>query len=257
MTAWHARDVSHFARRRRACAGPGLRGLRSAAEEPAGSSAPPEGQAGHVQGFLGGVVADEPNAALAGRAGAVARRRRGRCGGGDRAEPGGDAAVARGAGRRRRLPRLCGGPQIDQWRRCRKRCCSCRWRRAAAGQQCRPAGGAADAGARACTCCTRATANCRSRAWSSPAEEAARFGVPVSRALARDLAPVAGPLFADPEARAVFSQDGAAADGWADAGAAGAGGHAGAAARVRRGRPVPGRCWRDASRRTRRWPAVR
>lgn len=41
------------------------------------------------------------------------------------------------------------------------------------------------------------------------AEEAARFGVPVSRALARDLGPVAGPLFADPLSRAVFSRNGA------------------------------------------------
>ena len=32
-----------------------------------GPPAPPEGQQGHVQGFLGGVVADEPRAALIGR----------------------------------------------------------------------------------------------------------------------------------------------------------------------------------------------
>ncbi|HYZ63728.1 MAG TPA: gamma-glutamyltransferase, partial [Acetobacteraceae bacterium] len=38
----------------------------------------------------------------------------------------------------------------------------------------------------------------------SPAEQAARFGVPASRALLRDLAVVAGPLAADPSARAVF-----------------------------------------------------
>jgi gamma-glutamyltranspeptidase/glutathione hydrolase len=36
----------------------------------------------------------------------------------------------------------------------------------------------------------------------------ARFGVPTSRALARDIAVVAGPLLADPGARAVFSRDG-------------------------------------------------
>src|ERR1700752_3506691 len=34
---------------------------------PFASSAPPAGQPGHVQGFLGGVVADEPRAALVGR----------------------------------------------------------------------------------------------------------------------------------------------------------------------------------------------
>jgi len=40
------------------------------------------------------------------------------------------------------------------------------------------------------------------------AEQLARFGVPVSTALARDLALVAGPLFADPAARAVFGPSG-------------------------------------------------
>ena len=38
----------------------------------------------------------------------------------------------------------------------------------------------------------------------APAEELARFGTPASRALIRDLAVVAGPLSADPNARAVF-----------------------------------------------------
>ena len=41
-----------------------------------------------------------------------------------------------------------------------------------------------------------------------PAERFARFGVPVSRALATDLAVVAGPLLADPGARAMFSRNG-------------------------------------------------
>lgn len=40
------------------------------------------------------------------------------------------------------------------------------------------------------------------------AEQLARFGTTASRALARDLAVVANPLFADPGARAVFSRDG-------------------------------------------------
>ena len=43
----------------------------------------------------------------------------------------------------------------------------------------------------------------------APAEQLARFGVPVSRALLRDLASVAGPLTADPNARAVFAPGGA------------------------------------------------
>jgi gamma-glutamyltranspeptidase/glutathione hydrolase len=42
----------------------------------------------------------------------------------------------------------------------------------------------------------------------APAEQAARFGFPVSRALAGDLATVAGPLIADPTARAIFAPDG-------------------------------------------------
>ena len=42
----------------------------------------------------------------------------------------------------------------------------------------------------------------------APAEELARFGVPVSRALVRDLAVVAAPLSADPNARAVFAPGG-------------------------------------------------
>jgi gamma-glutamyltranspeptidase/glutathione hydrolase len=42
-----------------------------------------------------------------------------------------------------------------------------------------------------------------------PAERFARFGVPASRALATDLAVVAGPLLADPGASAVFSRNGA------------------------------------------------
>ena len=42
-----------------------------------------------------------------------------------------------------------------------------------------------------------------------PAEQMARFGVPISRSLVRDLAMVAGPLSADPNARAIFAPNGA------------------------------------------------
>jgi gamma-glutamyltranspeptidase/glutathione hydrolase len=41
-----------------------------------------------------------------------------------------------------------------------------------------------------------------------PAEQLARFGTPAPRSLVRDIALVAGPLLADPNARAVFSQGG-------------------------------------------------
>ncbi len=43
----------------------------------------------------------------------------------------------------------------------------------------------------------------------APAEQAARFGFSVSRALANDIAQVAGPLTADPAAATVFAPDGA------------------------------------------------
>jgi len=42
----------------------------------------------------------------------------------------------------------------------------------------------------------------------APSEQLARFGAPVSRAFAADLAVVAGPLLADPNARAIFGPDG-------------------------------------------------
>ncbi|MGH7043335.1 MAG: gamma-glutamyltransferase, partial [Acetobacteraceae bacterium] len=42
----------------------------------------------------------------------------------------------------------------------------------------------------------------------APAEELARFGTPASRPLVHDLGVVAGPLFADPAARAVFDPNG-------------------------------------------------
>ncbi len=41
-----------------------------------------------------------------------------------------------------------------------------------------------------------------------PAEQMARFGIPVSRAFAQDLALVGGPLLADPNARAIFGPNG-------------------------------------------------
>jgi gamma-glutamyltranspeptidase/glutathione hydrolase len=45
----------------------------------------------------------------------------------------------------------------------------------------------------------------------SPAESLARFGTPVSRALAQDLSAVAGPLLADPGAAAIFGRSGGGA----------------------------------------------
>ncbi|WP_207537720.1 gamma-glutamyltransferase [Sabulicella rubraurantiaca] len=42
----------------------------------------------------------------------------------------------------------------------------------------------------------------------APAEQLARFGAPMTRALHADLSAVQGPLFADPESRAIFSRNG-------------------------------------------------
>src|SRR5579872_6672389 len=42
----------------------------------------------------------------------------------------------------------------------------------------------------------------------APAEQIARFGSPTSQALARDLAVVAGPLLADPQAAAIYGHGG-------------------------------------------------
>ena len=90
-----------------------------------------------------------------------------------------------------------------------------------------------------------------------PAEQLARFGTPASRALVRDIALVAGPLLADPSARAVFSQGGTPLDRGPDAAAAGPRGDAGR----RSGSPAsatftPAR-WRGGSCRPRRSPAGR
>ena len=78
-----------------------------------GSSGPPVGQPGYVAGFLGGVVADEPRAVLAGRevlsAGGLPRMPPLRW-----ADAGGHAAVARRSGWRRRVPRLCARREIPR-----------------------------------------------------------------------------------------------------------------------------------------------
>ncbi len=65
----------------------------------------------------------------------------------------------------------------------------------------------------------------------APAEQLARFGTPVSRAFARDLADVGAPLLADPNARTVFGVGGAAAVAAAPVPAAGG--------RARRGGVAP------------------
>jgi gamma-glutamyltranspeptidase/glutathione hydrolase len=167
---------------------------------------PPAGQLGQVTGFLGGVVADEPRAALIGRdilsaggsaadaatavgfALAVTLPSRAGLGGGgaclayspglkspDKGEPVAvmfvppAAASAQGADRPAAVPMLARGLFALQARY---------------GTQ-------------------------QFEALMKPAEELARFGAAASRALVRDIQVVAGPLAADPNARAVFTHNGA------------------------------------------------
>ncbi len=170
-----------------------------------GSSAPAEGQLGHVQGFLGGVAADEPRAAL------IAR---------DVLSQGGnaaDAAVALGFALSVTLPSRAGlgggggcvafaaggksinggvpeavlftpvaasgGPNTD-----------------------RPA--AVPLLARGLYLLHARYGHLPFETLAVPAEQLARFGVPVSQALAQDLAVVGGPLLADPTAATIFGHGG-------------------------------------------------
>lgn len=166
---------------------------------------PPEGVPGHVEGFLGGVVADEPRATLVAREVLSS--------GGNAA----DAATALGFALAVTLPSRAG---------------------LGGGGAClvyRPG----MAGPRALLFLPKAGASPALNAdrpaavpmlpigletlharfghlpldrLLSPAEELARFGVPVSRALARDLQVVAQPLLADPAARAIFGAGGLVLD---------------------------------------------
>jgi gamma-glutamyltranspeptidase/glutathione hydrolase len=164
------------------------------------SDAPAAGTPGHIKGFLGGVVADEPTAALAGRDVLSA--------GGNAA----DAAVAIGMTLAVTLPSRAGLGSGG----------ACLVYRAAASSTPQavmflpePAtGGGGDRPAavpmlaRGMFLLHARYGNLSFASLVSPAEQLARFGTPASRALVRDLAVVAGPLAADPGARAVFTHDG-------------------------------------------------
>jgi len=173
---------------------------------PFASSAPPAGQPGHVQGFLGGVVADEPRAALVGR---------------DVLSLGGnaaDAAVAVGLALAVTLPSRAslgaggaclayspgaksvngGTPQAIMF--------VPRPPAQVGANADRPA--ALPMLARGLFLLHARYGRVPFESLIIPAERMARFGFPISRALANDLSVVAGPLMADPGARAVFSQNG-------------------------------------------------
>ena len=171
-----------------------------------GPSGPPVGQPGHITGFLGGVVADEPRAALAARQILSA--------GGSAADAavalgfvlsvtlpsraglgGGGACIAYDADSKSinkgqpeailflPVPGVAAGPSAD-----------------------RPA--AVPMLARGLYLLHARYGRLPFESLIVPAEQLARFGTPTPRVLANDLALVAGPLLADPNARAVFSQNG-------------------------------------------------
>jgi len=171
-----------------------------------GPTPPPEGQQGHVQGFLGGVVADEPRATLIGR---------------DALSLGGnaaDAAVAIGFMLAVTLPSRA---SLGAGGACLAYSPSTKSVNGGVPEAImflpRPpasVGPNADRPA-AVPMLARGLfllqARYGHRPFESlvvPAERLARFGVPTSKALAADLAVVAGALMADPGASAVFSRNG-------------------------------------------------
>jgi len=166
---------------------------------------PQPGDRGYVKGYLGEVVADEPRAALVGKDVLST--------GGDAA----DAAVAMALTLAVTLPSragLGGGgaclaytptpPAILPPARGH----SVRAPAGARGRRRGPAGRGANPGARHLHA-ARPARPASVRHPDQPRRRPRRSGVTVSQALARDLALVAGPLFADPSARAVFGPAGA------------------------------------------------
>jgi gamma-glutamyltranspeptidase/glutathione hydrolase len=185
---------------------PSCSSLNSVTDTMLGKGGPPPGQPGFVAGFLGGVVADEPRAVLAGReilsAGGTAA----------------DAAVAVGLTLAVTYPSRAGlggggaciayGPDPKTPARGLPE--------AVMFTPIAPATPGANADrpaavpmmARGLFLLQARYGNQSFEAMVTAAEQMARSGVPVSRALAKDLALVSGPLLADPNARAVFSRDG-------------------------------------------------
>lgn len=173
----------------------------------AGGSGPVPGQPGYVSGFLGGVAADEPRAALIGREVLSA--------GGSAA----DAAIAIAFVLTTTLPSragLGGGGACLAYAADRKSVNggtpeAIMFTPAAPAATGRPADRPA-----ALPMLARGLYLLHARYGRSPfetlivpAEQLARFGTSVSRALSRDIALVSEPLFADPAARARFSRNGA------------------------------------------------
>jgi gamma-glutamyltranspeptidase / glutathione hydrolase len=185
---------------------PGCSTVDSVTKSVLGTGGPPPGQPGYVAGFLGGVVADEPRAVLAGREVLSA--------GGSAA----DAAVAVGLTLAVTLPSRAGlggggacvayAPDVKSPNRGMPE--------AVMFTPLAPSGFGPNADRPAAVpIMARGLFLLHARYGRTPfetmlssAEQMARFGIPASRALAKDIALVSGPLLADPGARAIFSQDG-------------------------------------------------
>jgi gamma-glutamyltranspeptidase/glutathione hydrolase len=169
-----------------------------------GTGPPAEGQVGFVRGFLGGVAADEPRAVLAGR---------------DILSAGGnavDAAVAVGFMLGVTLPSrasLAGGGVCLAFDPRRNETLSIEFLPGAPGTILpgtdRPA--ALPGTPRGLFALHARLGRLPFERVVAPAEQAARFGTPASRALASDLAAVWAPLSADPQLRSVFGGPGGAA----------------------------------------------
>jgi gamma-glutamyltranspeptidase/glutathione hydrolase len=166
-----------------------------------GGSKPAQGTPGFVSGFLGGVVVDEPRAALAARQVLSS--------GGTAA----DAAVAAAFMLSVSLPSragLGGGGACMAYDPDKN---SANGGVPEALLFVPPPGGGNGERPAAVPTMARAMFALHARYGRAPfesliigAEQSARFGMPISRAFARDLALVAGPLSGDPAARAIFFQ---------------------------------------------------
>jgi gamma-glutamyltranspeptidase/glutathione hydrolase len=169
-----------------------------------GTGRPTQGQLGFVRGFLGGVVAEEPRAALAGR---------------DILSAGGnavDAAVAVGFMLGVTLPSrasLAGGGVCLAFDPRRNETLSVEFLPAAPGAiqpgTDRPA--ALPGTPRGLFALHARLGRLPFERVIAPAEQAARFGTPASRALVTDLAAVWQPLSADPQIARLFGAPGGAA----------------------------------------------
>jgi gamma-glutamyltranspeptidase/glutathione hydrolase len=193
---------------------PGCSSLNSVSDTVLGTAKPAPGQQGYVSGFLGGVVADEPRAALAGRdvlstggtaadaavavalTLAVTYPSRAGLGGGGACIAYSPNADLRAHGVPEAVvftpltPAAAVAPDAPD---------------AAAGAD-RPA--AVPMMARGLFMLHARYGFLPFETLVTPAEQLARAGVPVSKALANDLKLVSGPLLADPGAQSVFSQNG-------------------------------------------------